>query len=110
MDNKQIIEFLREDAKQWYDTSGNDWLEEYLSECTCVFSEVVDNKRWWNMCDVVIIVNDRLLMYSGAETTGDASPSEKGWELNPSTFCEVEEYTETIVVKKYRKITVDNPG
>lgn len=47
---------------------------------------------------MVVEVDGMLIGFDGATTTGDDSPSDKGWEFNPSSICEVQakEVTTTV--------------
>lgn len=66
-----------------------------------IYSEKVDDRRWWTDCFCVADVNGMLIGFSGAETTGDDSPRDKGWEFDMSSVCEVEKKTETKTVITY---------
>ena len=46
-------------------------------------------RRWWTDCFCVVKVGGMLIGFDGAITTGDESPSEKGWEFNPKSICKV---------------------
>lgn len=54
-----------------------------------------DSHRWWNTYTAVIRLEDKLIMYQGAETTGDMSPEETGWSFDKRTvsFAEEKEVT-----------------
>jgi hypothetical protein len=56
------------------------------------------NRRWWTDCFVVVEVDGMLIGFDGATTTGDDSPSDKGWKFDPSSICEVQarEVTTTV--------------
>jgi len=61
-----------------------------------------DSHRWWNECFTVVDVDGLLIGFGDAETTGDDSPYDKGWEFDPDSICEVEAQTETITRTVYK--------
>ena len=61
------------------DGNINDILE-FLSCCPEMQSEVVDEYRWWNEVEYVVQVKDIFLKYYNAESTGDNTPTELGYE------------------------------
>jgi len=79
-------------------------LHEFLSYQKDIHEEVVDTKRWWNNVFRVIKLEDKLIGFMDAETTGDDGPEERGWKFDPSSIHFVEEYEETIVLKKYKPL------
>lgn len=66
-----------------------------------VFREKKEKHRWWNEVFVVKWINGMLIGYMDAETTGDSTPMEIGWEFDERTICEVEVKTETKIVTTY---------
>ena len=78
---------------------------EFLAyECDEVYCESKGNRRWWEDLFVVVDIGDEMLVgFNSARTTGDDSPSDKGWEFDPDTICEVEKVTETKVITTYVK-------
>lgn len=56
-----------------------------------------DKRRHWTTCFCVCKIGNMFIGYESA-TGGDVY--DKGWEFDPSTICEVEEYIEP--VKQYR--------
>lgn len=60
-------------------------LLEVLDNATCLNKET-RNRRWWTDVTRVAEVNGVLYQYDSAETTGDESPSDKGWEFNPDSI------------------------
>lgn len=63
-----------------------------------------DSYRWWDELFVVVEINGMKIGFVDARTTGDDSPYDKGWEFDPSTICEVEERTETIIKTTYTPV------
>lgn len=57
-----------------------------LNRAKCL-EEQSSSRRWWTDVTRVVEVNGVLYQYDGAETTGDETPSEKGWEFDPSSIC-----------------------
>ena len=64
-------------------------LVETIREATRVWRGDESSRRWWTDCFTVVEVNGMLIGFADAITTGDDSPSDKGWEFDPSTICEV---------------------
>lgn len=66
-----------------------------------LYEETVSNHRWWNTVQRVIEVNGMYVSYNDAETTGDDSAYDIGWEFDLNTIKEVEPYEEKII--RYRR-------
>ncbi len=80
-------------------------LLETLFDCgNEVYREKGDSHRWWNDVWIVKDIDGMLIGYDGAETTGDNSPTEVGWEFNDSSICEVKAVTKTITTTVYEPI------
>ena len=60
------------------------------------------DSRWWTNLFAIQEINSKLIGFQWAETTGDDTPYEKGWEFDEDSICFVEPYDVTIT--KYRKI------
>jgi hypothetical protein len=56
-----------------------------------------DKRRHWTTSTCIVKIGEMFIGYEGA-TGGDIH--DRGWEFDPSTICEMEEYVEP--VKKYR--------
>lgn len=93
---------IREYIISWV---GKDLSDEDIEECILdlptIFEGDPSYRRWWQDVFCVCKLGDMLIGYWGARTTGDDSPRDKGWEFDPSTICEVEEYE--VISKGYRK-------
>jgi len=94
---------LRED--NWSDaddepTDGD--LIDFLEEGSVNYERKVSGSRWWDNIEKVSEVEGTYFRYLSARTTGDMSAWEAGWQFDWSTLEEVEPYTETITVTKYR--------
>jgi hypothetical protein len=77
-------------------------LYEFLQECEEVYKEVTGLRRWWDDVFYVVNVDEILYGFMGAETTGDNSPIDVGWEFDEHSVCFVESYE--VTQTKYRKI------
>jgi hypothetical protein len=91
--------------KHGYGTSDNDLIET-IQEGKHIWTGDYDRHRWWNECFTVVEVGGMLIGFNDAETTGDESPYDRGWEFDPESICEVEAeavVTTTTIYK--RKIT-----
>ncbi len=77
---------------------------ETIQESETIHEEKIDDRRWWDDWFFVVEIDGMKIGFDGAKTTGDDSPYDKGWEFDPESICEVEETTETVVVKKYKSI------
>jgi hypothetical protein len=60
------------------------------------------DRRWWTDCFTVVNVDGMLIGFADAETTGDDSPRDRGWEFDQSTICEVEAFERTVT--EYRPV------
>lgn len=83
--------------------NDDDWeldLSRYLEP-----NELIDfrYRRHWEDCTAIEKMGDKWISYSWATTTGDESPSDKGWEFEPD-FDFVEPYDEVVVVQKWRTV------
>lgn len=84
---KEIVrEFCR--SKGWRDDDLN--VEEVLLYGDTVYTKVDGEHRWWNDVFRVVNVGGTLIGCRGAQTTGDMSPRETGWEFDWNSLCEVE--------------------
>ena len=107
MDSK--IEILLEDycKKDGYEKWENDnELLEILRGFDVLHKELCDEHRHWNEYEYIIKIDDTYLRYIYAETTGDMSAWEAGYEFDPSSICEMEAITKTVtayIIKKEDK-------
>lgn len=77
-------------------------LIDFLSELDTVYEKKVSSSRWWNNIEKVSEFEGTYFSYMWAETTGDMGIWEAGWEFDWSSLREVEPYTDTVIVTKYR--------
>jgi hypothetical protein len=69
-----------------------------------IHSKVVDTRRWWwNDVFKVVEIDGMLIGFDDAETTGDRSPSDVGFEFDPESIVEVEKIVEIKEVASYKK-------
>jgi hypothetical protein len=81
---------------------GEDSVIETILDADVIWVGERSNSRWWTDCLKVVSIDGMLIGYDGAETTGDDSPSDKWWEFDPATICEVEakEITTTTYIRR----------
>lgn len=86
-------------AANGYGTSEEDVIDT-IREGKVVWQGDESPRRWWTDCFVVVDIGGMLIGFAGAITTGDDSPSDKGWEFDPETIGEVvkKEVTTTVYV------------
>lgn len=77
---------------------------EALLEGREVFSELGGSHRWYDEEIRVVEIDGNLFQYAWYHVTGDTSISDMGLDFDLSSVELVEEYTETVVVTKYRPI------
>lgn len=65
-----------------------------------------DSHRWWDEFTAIKRIGNKYFQYTWATANRDESIFELGWDFNENSIVEVEPYTETIEVTKYR--IVDN--
>jgi len=102
--NKKIEKLLEDYYKKdgyekWKD---DDELLEILRYFDTLHKEIIDKHRWWNEYRYTIEVENTYIGYVYAETTGDESAWEKGYEFDPDSICEMERIEKTITT--YQKI------
>lgn len=75
-------------------------LLETLTEADVVFSETTKSHRWWNDELRVAKIGENYIGYSWANSTGDTSLNDLGWEfdLDSATFYEPKEVIKVIFV------------
>lgn len=92
------------DKKIGFDKWKNDSeLLEILRGYDVLHEEKIDMHRWWNEYRYVIKIGDKYVGYVYAETTGDMSPWEAGYEFDPDSICEMER-REKITVTYVKKV------
>ena len=103
--NLKIKEYLEKfNADNGYGTSDKDIIETLLEEEE-VYRETLTKHRWWIGIFVVVDVGGKLIGYDWAETTGDNTAEEAGWEFDPESICEVK--TQEVKQIIYKRIPND---
>jgi len=74
----------------------DDELIETIRESKEIWRGNYSEHRWWQDCFIVVDIDGMKIGFWGAETTGDNSPEDTGWEFNPETICAVVEKTKTV--------------
>ncbi len=77
-------------------------IEEFLSNWGREIDR--DSRRWWDELTVVGNFHNKYFQWNSAIANGDEPPSMLGWEFDRSAVYEVEPYTETITVTRYKVI------
>lgn len=90
---------------EWFyvneEPSDGDLLD-FLNDGNLKKDDKHSGSRWWNNMERIVEIEGRYFRYHWAETTGDMSIWDSGWEFDWNTLVEVEPYQETIIVTKYR--------
>ncbi len=73
---------------------------ETIRDAKVIWQGDFEKHRWWTCCFSVVKINEMLIGYDDAITTGDENASEKGWDFDPSSIVEVVAQTETITTYK----------
>lgn len=68
---------------------------ELLTSRPILYEQTDGTHRWWIDILKVTNIGGRLIGFYDAQTTGDNSPHEAGWEFEASSICEVEAYEVT---------------
>lgn len=59
--------------------------------------------RWWDEYSTIVKLDDgRYVMFDDANANRDESIFDLGWYFNPSSIVEVEPYTETVEIRKWK--------
>jgi|ERR1700749_2239198 len=78
-------------------------LVDFLNESNTVSQVVTSGSRWWDNIEKVADVEGLgYFKYEWAKTTGDMTAREAGWEFDWNSLAEVEPYTETVTITRYR--------
>lgn len=106
MNNKECIEWIRDYNIKKFQDDSDEMILALLEDSDIIYEEEVDARRWWNDMFYVVKIDGKYIGFDGAETTGDNSPSDVGWEFDMESICEVEKRVEikevvTFVPKKH---------
>lgn len=99
MDEKIKKHLEKVNEKKGYSTDEQSLIETILdNRHKAIYEKRVFPRRWWDEYFVVVSIDGMKIGFMNAQTTGDESPEEKGWQFDPATICEVEETQETVTV------------
>lgn len=107
MTNSEIIEYIRnimaKELPEYKFNSTN--VYKFLNNYTEHVETYIDrySRRWWDEFDTVCKLDDMYIRHNDAKANRDMSVIELGWEFDMKSIVEVEPYTETIVVTKWRE-------
>ena len=79
-------------------------IERALSDRDPIWEGERSHRRHWADVFRVVEIEGVTIGYMGAETTGDDSPRDKGWELELDTICEARRVIKMIEVTSYEPI------
>ena len=98
--NSKIEKLLKDYCNEGKDPIGEPKNAEELLETLRNFSvlhkEMISEHRWWNEYRYTIKIKGTYIGYIYAETTGDMSASEAGYDFDPDSICEMEQIKKTI--------------
>lgn len=89
------------ETRGWSPDDSN--IREVLLYGDTVYERVDGSHRWWNDVFRVVDVGGLLIGCWDAQTTGDNSPSEVGWEFDWNSLCEVERRDVTTTVYEAKR-------
>lgn len=101
MSSEELKEFLIEYNKSYgYSIDDNCLLESLVD--LVIYKERKTEHRWWNDYLYIAKIDEKYIGFLWAETTGDDSIYDIGWEFHWDTLAEYEpkEIIKTIYVKK----------
>ena len=90
---------IKHNQSKGYDIDEESLIETILEAKTVAEFDFFEH-RWWNEFTRIVEIDGMFIGYTWVKTTGDNTAFEMGWEFDPETIFEAEEYEET--VKKYR--------
>lgn len=100
--NEKIREHVKKyNEGQGYGTTDEDIIET-IRDSKTVWIGDVDSHRHWDENFTVVEVDGMLIGFNGAQTTGDESPEDKGWEFDPESICEVK--AEQVTTTTYKRV------
>lgn len=96
--NEKIREHVRAYNIREFEDASDEGIIETIRDAPSKWSTVTCERRWWEDLFVVVEIDGMLIGFDDANTTGDNSPSDVGWEFDPSSICEVVAKTVTTTV------------
>lgn len=100
--SEKIREHVRQYNVREFDDASDDAIIETIRDAKVIWSKMTTSRRWWDEEFRVVEIDGMLIGYDGADTTGDESATDKGWEFDPSSICEVE--AKQVVKTEYVKV------
>lgn len=101
MNEKIKAHVIKYNKNKGYGTTDRDIVETIME--SEIWRGEHDSHRWWSTFFGVAKVDGMLIGFEGAETTGDESAEDKGWEFDEGSICEVEVVEVTTIVYKRHK-------
>jgi hypothetical protein len=99
MNAKEFVE--KSMAERGMEFNDKRELREFLCwECDVIYEEVFDESRWWDNVFKVAEVDGKLVGFDDANSTGDNTAYENGFEFDANSICFVEPYNKTVT--RYR--------
>ena len=80
-------------------------LKEILTEATRLQRKEIDERSWWKDYSYVVKIDNMLIRYLDAESTGDEPASEMGYEFDITSITEVKEIEKQTLVIFYWNVT-----
>jgi len=99
--NEKIKEYVSAYLKKGGTNPSDEAIIEEIRDCV-IWSGDFSSRRHWKDCLSVAKVGDMLIGFNDAQTTGDDSPYDKGWEFEPESICEVIPYEVTEI--RYKRV------
>lgn len=91
---RRLIEY---NEKNGWGITDEDLIET-LKESKRMYCEEIEEHRWWKEYQYVHFCCGIFIGYIDAESTGDESARERGYEFDKSTICEMVPIKKTIIV------------
>lgn len=96
-----VKDFIRKEDKDFLENEGFERAFEEFIAWESMYSEDNGDSRWWTNTFCVAKIEDVLIGYNWASTTGDDTIFDKGWTFDESSICYVEK--EEVLITKYVK-------
>jgi hypothetical protein len=89
--NNAIKEHITEywKSKGWGEPTEQDMIDE-ITDSFSVWDGDYSGSRHWTSFFRVVDVNGMLIGFDWASSDGDMTATEKGWEFDPDSICQVE--------------------
>ena len=94
--NERIRAHLVQYCKKKNFSTDDATLMETIREGKRIDRKEIGVHRWWTEYRYTVEVDGILIGYIDAESSGDMSPSEMGYEVDPNSICEMRPVSETI--------------